>query len=67
LKVVNKGAGAFIPRDQQTFTLYQVRAIVDAVRKAFAYDLDDELSPDEIAELHERDQEMDQCQGRRAG
>lgn len=59
LSVVKEGAGAFIPKDQQTFTLDEVRAIVDAVREEFEFDLDHELSSDEIAELNKRDREMD--------
>lgn len=59
LSVVKEHEGAFIPKRQQTFTLDEVRAIVDAVREEFEFDLDDELSPEEVAELDKRDREMD--------
>ena len=37
----------------------EVRAIVEAVREEFEFDLDEELSPEEIAELDKRDDELD--------
>lgn len=59
MSVVKEGPGALITKGQQTFTLDEVRAIVDAVREEFEFDLDDELSPEEVAELAKRDREMD--------
>jgi hypothetical protein len=59
LSVVKEGGGGFIPKGQQTFTLDEVRAIVEAVREEFEFDLDEELSPEEIAELDKRDHELD--------
>lgn len=60
LSVVKEGGADYLPEGQKLFTLEEVRAIVDAVKEEYqGYDLDDELSPEEIAELHRRDQEMD--------
>lgn len=59
LSVVKESEGAYIPKGQRTFTLDEVRSIVDAVREEFEFDLDDELSPKEIAELNKRDRDMD--------
>lgn len=59
LSVVKEGENAYLPEGQKTFTLDEVRAIVDAVREEFEFDLDDELSPEAITELNKRDHEMD--------
>ncbi|HMQ75647.1 MAG TPA: addiction module protein [Flavobacteriales bacterium] len=60
LAVVKEGGADYLPKGQKLFTLDEVRAIVDAVKEEYeGCDLDDELSPEEIAELRRRDQEMD--------
>lgn len=59
LSVVKESPGAFIPKGRKTFTLDEVRAIVDAVREEFVFDTDEEFSPEEVAELNKRDREMD--------
>lgn len=59
MNVVKESPGAFIPKGQKTFTLDEVRAIVDAVREEFGFDLDDELSPEDVAELDKHDRTID--------
>ncbi|MBK9276393.1 MAG: addiction module protein [Flavobacteriales bacterium] len=59
MSVMKEGEAGFIPKGQQAFSLDEVRAIVDAVREEFEFDLDAELSPEEVAELEKRDREMD--------
>lgn len=62
MSVMKEGEAGFIPKGQQTFSLDEVRAIVDAVREEFDFDLDAELSPEALAELEKRDHEMDSGQ-----
>jgi hypothetical protein len=59
MSVMKEVEAGFIPKGQQAFSLDEVRAIVDAVREEFEFDLDAELSPEEVAELEKRDREID--------
>jgi hypothetical protein len=59
LSVVKEELEAYLPGSGQYFTLDEVRVIVAAVKEEFRdHDLEQELSPEEIAELDRRHEEM---------
>ena len=57
MSVVKEGEEPYLPIGQETFSLQEVRSIVEAVRDEYD-ELDLELSPEELAELDKRREEM---------
>lgn len=59
LSVVKEELDTYLPGSAQYFTLEDVRVIVAAVKEEFMdHDLDQELSPEDVAELDRRREEM---------
>jgi hypothetical protein len=59
LSVVRDGLSDYLRIEDRNYTAEEVRAIVEAVREEFELDLDEELSPEQLAELEKRDREME--------
>lgn len=57
MSVVKEGEEPYLPIGQETFSLQEVRSIVEAVRDEYD-ELDLELSPEALAELDKRREEM---------